>query len=221
MGCASQQRKPPGVAPAAESVSRDKPGGDAHDPHWAALDRLLTSTWAGRRDKDRQLVVPLPDAGNWKRVRYWLFNHFVGFRYGKDFHSLNVVMLRDLPPVEPGPVDRTVSERCARDAEEWARPMLGGFAVETDNWDFQLTQWAGRELFVRTADVKVKLGVKNHAFAAAWVGYPAYPDTCMIFGLAVRHGSHAKVAETVRQRWIDEGLKYMHPLTTERPFRKE
>ena len=220
-GCAAPQRQPPGAPPSVESVNRDAPGGDAHDPHLAALNRQLKGAWAGRLDKDGQLVVPLPDARNWKRVRYWLFDHFVGFRYGKDFHALTVVLLRDMPAEEPGPVDRSPSERCVRDAEEWARPMLGGFAVESNNWDFELQKWAGQELFVRTADVKVKFGVKKHSFAAAWAGYAAYPNTCMIFGLAVRKGKQAKLAEAVRKRWIDEGMKYMRPRTKERPVRKE
>src|SRR5690606_3693419 len=78
--------QPPGAPPSPHTVTVAEPGGDAHDPHKAALERQLKEPWGARNDKDDQLHAPTPDWQNWKRVRYWGVDHFTGFRYGDDHH---------------------------------------------------------------------------------------------------------------------------------------
>src|SRR5690606_36473528 len=85
---AGSQTQPPGAPPTPTSVTPDRPGGDAHDPHQAALTRQLEADWGYRTDRDRQARFPLPDRKNWKRVRFLLVDHFVGFKYGSDQHAL-------------------------------------------------------------------------------------------------------------------------------------
>src|SRR5687768_11159743 len=61
--------------PTPKSVTRSNPGGDAPDPHEAALRRLLEAPWGARNDKDDQVHAPTPDWENWKRVRYYSVEH--------------------------------------------------------------------------------------------------------------------------------------------------
>src|SRR5690606_968610 len=114
----------PGAPPTRASITREHPGGDAEDPHRAALERLLGIGWGHRSDKDDQLLVPLHDVRHWKRVRFWLLDHFTGFRYGTDYHGLSVVLVRDL-----GGREVVDSARCMREAEAWARPQLNAYGV--------------------------------------------------------------------------------------------
>src|SRR5450432_3518147 len=88
-------------APTPATVTVKEPGGDATDAHQAALDRLLTAPWGMRKDKDDQLHVPMPDSDNWKRVRYFCVEHYVGFRYGDEHHAMLIAFVQDLPPDTP------------------------------------------------------------------------------------------------------------------------
>lgn len=72
--------------PSPGTVTRDNPAGDAASPIDAALTRLLREPMSDQHDRWRKLAVPLPDAANWKRVRFWGYPTRAGFRYGKDPH---------------------------------------------------------------------------------------------------------------------------------------
>jgi hypothetical protein len=87
-GCASAQLPPPQKArkPSPGTVTRDNPAGDAASPIDAANTRLLNEPMGDQHDRWRKLGVPLPDAENWKRVRFWGYPTRAGFRYGKDPH---------------------------------------------------------------------------------------------------------------------------------------
>src|SRR5687768_13119830 len=100
--------------PSPGSVTRDNPGGDAPDPHAAALRRLLQEPWGARNDKDDQIHAPTPDWEHWKRVRYYSVQHFTGFRYGKDHHAIGIVFVQKMPPGTP-----VKSELCLREFEAW------------------------------------------------------------------------------------------------------
>ncbi len=75
-------------APTPATVTEKEPGGDAPDPHAAELARLIEAPWGMRTDKADQVRVPMPDAENWKRVRYFGVEHYVGFRYGDVHHAM-------------------------------------------------------------------------------------------------------------------------------------
>ncbi len=85
MGCGGGAQAPQQAVaaepapPAPASVTVKEPGGDAADPHAAALERLVSAPWGTRDDRDGQVNVPLPDSENWKRLRYFGVEQFVGF----------------------------------------------------------------------------------------------------------------------------------------------
>lgn len=221
-GCgASAPAKPPGAPPTPSSVTPEQPGGDADDPHLAALRRELSERWSSRRDKDNQLVVPLADKRNWRRVRYFLVDHFVGFRYGEDGHSFNVVLVQDLEP-KPGfenePAD---AGACLTRAEEWAKPQLDAYGVRVTNVTTTYVKWRKQRIPVRLAEAHFEYLFEEHDVSAAWASYPAYPDACLIFGLVVPWKGHREVANQVRERWVKEGVRRLRPRTKTRPVRKE
>jgi hypothetical protein len=215
LGCASAPRQPPGQPPTPESITREEPGGDAHDPQQAALIRQLTLRWGGRRDKDNQLVVPLVDPGHFKRVRYWIFDHFVGFRYGREFYLANAVFIQDIPEGE-----RADSAACMRRAEKWVRPQLKAFQVKLGRTEATEKSWRDHPIQVKRVDGYVDFGLKRRRFSAAYAAYPAYPDACLVFGVAVPWGEHADLARKVRDRWVEEAVHRIRPLTPTRPHRK-
>ena len=210
------------VAPSSssESLASSNHGGsgpsdEVHDEHWVALQRMLGERWSKRSDRDEQLLVPLADARNWKRVRFWLIDHFTGFRYGDDINAVNVVLVQD---VEPGVTP--TAELCMKRAERWARPQMRSFDVRMGPIQSRKVEWRGTEIPVRTADALVDYGFGPMQFSAAWASYPAYTNACLVFAFAVPWGEHRELAHQVRERWIEEGVRKIKPLTEARPYRK-
>lgn len=215
-GCGARAAKAPiGVAPTPDSVTRAQPGGDSADPHWAALQRQLNEPWGRGVDRDDQLIVPLVDAQNWKRVRFWLLDHFTGFRYGEDFHAVNVVFVQDMEEGRPATADS-----CLKQAEKWARPQLQAFDVRMGPIRAQQAEWRKQALTVRTAEAVVDYGFGPAHFSAAWTAYPAYSDACLVFAFAVPWREQRALADQVRERWITEGVGRIKPKTEKRPYRK-
>jgi hypothetical protein len=215
-GCGtSAPVKAPGTPPTPASVTHDHPGGDAADPEEAALHRQLTAGWGFAEDKDGQLRIPLIDAKNWERVRYWALDHFVGFKYGDDFHALNAVFLLDVKDAT-----ELTSTACLRKAEKWSHPQLESYQVKLQGAHVDQTSWHDETVWVESMDGYVDFGLERHEFSAAYAAYPAYPDACLVFGIAVPWRKHPELAKQVRDRWVKEGVRGIAPLTKTRPYRK-
>ena len=151
-GGAAPSSKPVGAPPTPTTVTLQQPGGDAADPHVAALERLLSEPWGQRGDKDNQLLVALPDAGNWKRVRYWGVEHFLGFRYGKEHHALVVVFVQEAEEQQP------TSEDCLRHFDAWGRPLIKPFDVDFDPFRPHHSKFRAKSLVAVGVDGKLSLG---------------------------------------------------------------
>jgi hypothetical protein len=215
-GCGSAApRKAPGAPPTPQSVTVAEPGGDAHDPHLSAIERMTVAPWGRRGDKDDQLNVPLPDWEYWKRVRYWGVEHFVGFRYGKDHHALAVGLVQDMPPDT-----HLTSAVCMRHFETWARPQIKGYDVKLQPMGVKHSRWREQPLEVHYVDGLVNLGFTTTQFSGAWAAYPAYPNACLIYAIAVPWRDHEQQAKKLRDRFVAEAFEQIEPLTTERPYRK-
>jgi hypothetical protein len=202
------------LRPSAGSVNLAKPGGDAVDPEAAALVRLLEEPLGAMRDKDNQVVVHYPDSGNWKRVRFRLFEHLVGFRYGDRFDAVSVVLLNDTR------ADRApVSRACIRQAETLARPRVRALSVTIGPITETEIVWRDQRIVVHSVDGAFPWGFQRIEFSAAWAAYPAYDKTCMIHGIGVRHEKRADLARLVRDRWILEVAPKLETLTKTKPYR--
>ena len=218
-GAQTSSKQPPGQPPAAPptpaSVSVKEPGGDAADPHTAALDRLTTAPWGTRNDKDDQVFVPLPDSENWKRVRYFGVEHYVGFRYGDDHHAMVIAFTQALPAGTP-----MKSDTCMRHFEAWGLPQTHPFDVKFSPFDTHLAKWQGQILESRSVDGRVNLGFTASEFSGAWAAYPAYPDGCLVMAVAVPWRDHKELAQKLRDRWVSEGFALMGVASNVRPERK-
>jgi hypothetical protein len=202
------------LRPTAGSVNLDKPGGDAADPDAAALVRLLEEPLGALRDKDNQVALSYPDSRNWKRVRYRLFEHLVGFRYGSRFEAVNVVLVND---TRAGRVSE--SRACIRQAETIARPRIRALSVVIGEVQETEITWKEQRIVVHSVDGAFPWGFHRIEFSAAWAAYPAYDKTCLIHGIGVRHEKRADLAHLVRDRWILEVAPKLETLTTTKPYR--
>jgi hypothetical protein len=198
----------PGAPPAArptppspESVTVKEPGGDAPDREGAALFRQVDEAWGQRNDKDDQVLLPLPDAEHWKRVRYWGVEHFVGFRYGNDHHVLAIGFVQEVPAGTP-----VTSDTCMRRFEAWGRPQTKPFDVKFGPFAVHHQRWRDQRLEVHAVDGKFSAAFSTTSFSAAWAAYPAYTDGCLIYAIAVPWRDHPDLAKSVRDRFVNEGF---------------
>lgn len=213
--CSALPRQPPGRPPSPQSVTLADPGGDADDPHRAALTRQLGGTWGAGFDKDEQLFVPLLDGAHWKRVRYFAVEHFLGFRYGDDHHVVAIVSILDAPD-EAQPT----SASCMRRFEAWARPQTKGYDVVLGPISETQITWRGQPTLVHMLDGHIDLAFTRRKFSGAWASYPAYPHACLIYAMAAPWGRDQALAKSVRQRWVKEAFSQVNPKTAARPYRK-
>jgi hypothetical protein len=212
--CAAVPHQPPGRPPTPATVTRAEPGGDAADPHEAALRRQITLGWARAADKDHQVEVPLPDTLHWKRVRYRGIPHFLGFRYGKEHHVMVLAFVVDMPDGAP-----VTGERCLRRFETQARPQIKTWDVKLQPMEVSTTEWDGQRLPVHMVEGEVVSLLSRKEFSAAWVAYPAYPDACLVLGVAAQWQGHADLARQVRARFVEQGFPETVILTPNKPFR--
>jgi hypothetical protein len=201
--------------PSPESVSSKEPGGDSDDKQEAALLRQLEEPWSARSDKDDQIMLPLADRPNWKRVRFWGVEHFVGFRYGDDHHVLSVGFVHELPPDTP-----VNSEMCMRRFEQWGRPQTKPYDVKFGPFEVHHQRWRDQRLEIHAVDGQAAAGFTTARFSAAWAAYPAYPNACFVYAVAVPWRDHPELARAVRDRWVKEGFVHLEPKTSDRPVRK-
>jgi hypothetical protein len=183
-------------------------------PHALALRAMLDGKFQKREDRDGQVRVDLPDAANWKRVRFSLLDHWVGFRYGKSPDALAIALLE---PTMKG--ERVDGRACMRKTEEHARPLLAAFDVQLTDLVNSSIQWRDERVLVRTASGGVDYGFGARYFAVAWVSYPAYKDACLTLGIAIPWDGEQKLASEVRDRWVKSGLESLEAVTEMHPVR--
>ncbi len=204
-----------GPPPTPDTVTAKEPGGDAADPHAAALERLLAAPWGLRSDKADALKVPMPDSDNWKRVRYFGVEHYVGFRYGDDHHAMLIGFVKDLPPGTP-----MKSDTCMRHFEAWGLPQTHAFDVKFSPFESHLSRWQKQSLESRSVDGKVNLGFVADEFSGAWAAYPAYEDACFVLAVAVPWRDHKDLAQKLRDRFVMEGFQQMIATSAVKPGRR-
>jgi hypothetical protein len=209
LGCHSGvPRQPPGIAPTLTTVTREEPGGDASDPHEAALERLLKEPWGWRNDKQDALHVPLPDWKNWRRIRYFGVPTFVGFRYGDDHHAVIAVWVREAD-------EGTTPDQCLDNFEKWGESTARSFSVKVGAPVVSRAPWkplpgegpdGAQEVVIRSVDAEIATLFARSRYAAAYAAYTMWPKTCTIFGVAVPVRDSEELAHQVRDRYVSDGF---------------
>lgn len=211
-GCSSLPRQPPGVPPAPETITREEPGGDAHDPHLAALARLNEKPWGFRIDRQEALRIPMPDWENWRRVKFFGMPTFAAFRYGDAHHAVIAAWLRK---VEPGQVDDL--EACLDRFERWGEPTARTFGVKMDRPVTTRARWAKGDVVIRSLDAKLDTLFSKKSYAAAYAAYRIWPGTCTVIGVAVASRDSEREARQVRDRYAREGFRRVVQIMAETP----
>lgn len=201
--CATTPRLAPGLPPDQKSVSRDEPGGNASDPHTAALQRLLDSPWGWRNDRQDAFHVPLSDWENWKRVRFWGVPSFVGFRYGDSHHAVMALWVKRL---DPGDSDGDPGI-CIDRMDRWAKPLSSTYRVRMTSREMARGSWKTQgDVAIRSVDAQVKALLATRTYHGTIAASFAWPRVCVVYGYAFEAGTAPEVSAKVRDRYVKEAF---------------
>jgi hypothetical protein len=181
------------------------PGGDAHS---AALEQLRVAPFGPKTDKQSSVVVPLPDAPNWTRVRFLTVPGLVGFRYGKSHHAIVAGFVTHVD-------DNAVDGACTRSFESWATPWVEAFEVDVHHDAPAAFPWAlpgageggARRIAIVEVDplmARTATLLSRELYAAAWVAYPVWDRACLVVGVAIPARDDEPRAREVRDRFVKE-----------------
>ncbi|MDB4944812.1 MAG: hypothetical protein JWP97_4346 [Labilithrix sp.] len=219
-GCSSASsggRAPRAVAPAAppKDDGETAQGSQAGDSHEAALEQLRIAPFAPRGDKQNSILVPLPDAANWTRVRFLTVPGLVGFRYGKSHHAIVAGFVTHVD-------DNRAEGACSKSFETWAMPWVEAFEVELKHdaptafpWTVPAakvppgTSRPPKEIAILDIDslsAKTATVLSRESYAAAWVTYPAWEKACLVVGVAIPAREDEARAKEVRDRFVKEAF---------------
>lgn len=209
-GCSTASAATPSrpVAPAPPPKDDGKPaqGGTGGDAHAAALEQLKVAPIVPRADKQNSVLVPLPDASHWTRVRFLTLPSLVGFRYGKDHHAIVAAFITHVD-------DNDVSGACNKSFEQWATPWVEAFEVDVTHDPPTAFSWspmarrppAPKKIAIVDVDpvhAKTATVLSREAYAAAWAAYPAWDRACLVVGVAIPSRDDALRATAVRDRFV-------------------
>jgi hypothetical protein len=185
-------------------------GGDAHS---AALEQLKVAKVSGRIDNQRSVVIPLPDAEHWTKVKFWGVESLVGFRYGKDHHALVGAFVTHVD-------DNTVPGACMKSFEAWAMPMVEAFDVEVHHEPPIAVMWNRKVVDVDSVFATTATALVHDAYAGTYAAYPVWSNACLIVGVAVPSRSDDDRAREVRDRFAREVLPKVEVIKKDEPPRR-
>lgn len=196
-------------------------GGAGGDPHSAALEQLKVAPIAARADKQNSVLVPLPDAEHWLRVRFLTVPSLVGFRYGKEHHAIVAAFVTHVD-------DNSVTGACNKSFEGWAQPWVEAFEVDVKHDVPTAFAWsppaspppAPRKISIVDVDpviAKTATVLARESYAAAWAAYPAWDKACLIVGVAVPAREDEGRARLVRDRFVSQVLPKVSVTTALEP----
>lgn len=210
----AQPSRPVAAASPPKDDGKSAQGGTGGDSHAAALEQLKVARVSGKTDKQNSVIVPLPDAEHWTRVRFLTLKSLVGFRYGKDHHAIFAGFITHVD-------DNSVQGACGKSFEQWATPWVDAFEVELKHDPPIAFTWSapgppakrGGERPVKRISIidvdavhaKTATILSREAYEAAWAAYPAWGDkSCLVLGVAIPDRDDPQRAKEVRDRFLRE-----------------
>jgi hypothetical protein len=214
LGCSSGTgaavNHPVAAAPPPKDDGEPSKGGGGGDSHSAALEQLKIAKVTRRFDKQVSVVVPLPDAEHWTRVKFWGVESLVGYRYGKEHHALVGAFVTHVE-------DNGKPGACIQSFEDWAMPMVSAFDVEIHHEPPIAVMWHRKIVDVDSVFAKTEtLAFRDH-YAGTYAAYPVWNNACLIVGVAVPSRGDDDRAREVRDRFAREVLPRVEVLTREEP----
>jgi hypothetical protein len=212
-GCSTASPAPPPARPVAAASPPKDDGGSANGgsggtDHSAALEQLRVSPIVVKPDKQNSVLIPLPDAEHWTRVRFLTLKSLVGFRYGKDHHAIFGGFITHVD-------DNSVQGACNKSFEQWAAPWIDAFEVELKHEPPVAFPWSPPSrphevkrvsiIDVDSVNAKTATVFARESYEAAWSAYPAWGDkACLVLGVAVPARDDPTRAKDVRDRFVKD-----------------
>lgn len=217
----AQPSRPVTAASPPKDDGKSAQGGTGGDGHAAALEQLKVSAIASKPDKQGSIMVPLPDADHWTRVRFLTLKSLVGFRYGKDHHAIFAGFVTHVD-------DNTVQGACNKSFEQWAAPWIDAFEVELKHEAPVAFSWSAPQppnqpkkisiVDVDPVQAKTATVLSHEAYEAAWAAYPAWGDkACLVVGVAIPSRDDPQRAKDVRDRFLQDVFPKIVVTGTEEP----
>lgn len=189
-------------------------GGSGGAAHAAALEQLKIAPIGVRADKQHAVLVPLPDAEHWTRVRFLTLKSLVGFRYGKDHHAIFAGFVTHVD-------DNSEQGACNRSFEQWAAPWVDAFEVELHHDSPVAFTWSipqppassggdppvKKIAIVDVDPVRAKTATlfSRETYEAAWAAYPVWGEkACLVLGVAIPTRDEPARAKDVRDRFLHD-----------------
>lgn len=205
---ASQPSRPIAAASPPKDDGKSAQGGASGQAHSAALEQLKVAAIAPKPDKQRAVLVPLPDAEHWTRVRFLTLKSLVGFRYGKDHHAIFAGFVTHVD-------DNSVQDACSKSFEQWAAPYVDAFEVDLEHHAPAAFPWSAPPrpnehkkieiIGVDSLRAKTATLLSRESYEAAWAAYPAWGDkACLVLGVAIPARDDPARAGEVRDRFLKE-----------------
>jgi hypothetical protein len=222
LGCSSSTQgvyRPVQAAPPPKDDGKPAEGGRGGSEHSAALEQLKIGAADGRTDKQNSMRVPLPDAPNWTRVRFWGVPSLVGFRYGKDHHAIVAAFITHVD-------DNSVQGACTKSFEAFANPMVETFDVDIKREPPIAVMWnkvpnektvAPQPIDIDAVFAKTATLASRESYAAAYATYPAWKGACLVVGIAIPARDDETRALQVRERFVKDVLPNVEVLTKDEP----
>lgn len=225
--------RPVNASPPPKDDGRPAQGneGEGGEAHAAALEQLKTANLVVRGDKQNSLLVPLPDAEHWTRVRFLTVKSLVGFRYGKSHHAVVAAFVTHVP-------DNQAQGACSKSFEDWAKPYVEAFEVELKHDAPAAFAWtapvappspsaAGTPSPAKTKAIsivevdplmaKTATVLARDTYAGAWAAYPVWDNACLVVGAAIPARGEEDRARAVRDRFVKDVLPKVKVLATAEP----
>jgi hypothetical protein len=203
---AAASQRPIAAASPAKDDGKSAQGGSGGMSHSAALEQLKVAPAVLKADKQNAVLVPLPDAEHWTRVRFLTLKSLVGFRYGKDHHAIFAGFVTHVD-------DNNVQGACNKSFEQWAAPWIDAFEVELHHEAPVAFTWSApppppsvRKIAIVDVDpvhAKTATVLARESYEAAWAAYPAWGDkACLVVGVAIPARDDPSRAREARDRFI-------------------
>ena len=174
------------------------------EAHAAALEQLVVAPMGSRPDRQKTIKVPLPDFSTWRRVRFLGVKSLAGWRYGTEHHAVVGAFVMDVKNRTP--------ETCNAAFEEWAKPWLEVFDVRFEIgkpvgfvWKNTLKPNEPPEILSAvTLHASTASMLTAESYHATYAIYPAWPDKCLVVGMATAARGEDERAIKARDRFAKD-----------------